>query len=547
MHIDYYDVAILGAGPTGLTIANLLGQAGIRVALIERNPSTVGEPRAVSIDDESLRTLQAAGLIEDVLKDVAQDYGSYYYSARGKRFLAVAPTSRDYGFPKRNAFSQPVLEAKLRRGLDRFPNVVTLFSHNCEEIEERPDCIVLSLKDSAGSSVGLQATYLVGSDGARSMVRRHIGATFDGSTYTQRWLIIDLASTRERLRHTRIMCDPARPFITLPGPRGIRRYEFLLHDHETEEAMTTDSEIRRLLQAYGPDADEPIVRRQIYTFHARIADRWNTARIYLAGDAAHLSPPFAGQGMNSGIRDAHNIAWKLAAVVRKEVGSGLLQTYQRERKPHAAALIQLAVRSGGVMVPSSRLHAWLVQSAFRISRLIPSVQSYFAQMKYKPKPFYREGFLAVDNEKLNIVGRMANQPLVETRAGKRVPLDEILAQGMRLVAYGVDAQRVVDEARDHLVGLDMGQPIAILPSSMLPDRDCAVDVVVARDVDDMMGPLMPVGATTLMIIRPDRYIAAASAGSPAAFAKRVRTLIHACSEGVVAGDEGRQSAARRWA
>lgn len=534
---DYQcDVAVLGAGPTGLTIANLLGQAGVRVVLIERNTSTVAEPRAVSIDDESLRTMQATGLVGEVLKDVAQDYGSYYYSARGTRFLAVAPSSRDYGFPKRNAFSQPVLEATLRRGLDRYPNVETLFGHNCEAIDERADGVVLSLKDAGGQDVTVHAAYLVGSDGARSMTRGHVGAAFDGSTYKQRWLIVDLASTRERLRQTRIMCDPARPFITLPGPRGIRRYEFLLHDHENDGSMTSDEAIHRLLSAHGPDADQPVVRRQIYTFHARIADRWNSARVYLAGDAAHLSPPFAGQGMNSGVRDAHNIAWKLAAVVKGEIGPGLLKSYQAERKPHAAALIQLAVRSGGVMVPSSRLHAWLVQSAFRISSLIPSVQAYFAQMKYKPKPHYTKGFVRIDDEELNIAGRMMLQPTVETTDGQRSQLDDLLGPGFRLVAFGDEAQRALEEARGHWMGVDVGSPLAILPSTTLPDREAPSDVEVVRELDGLMGANMPAGRTVLMLIRPDRYVAAATTGSPAVFAARVKAMVEGCGESRLRSD-----------
>jgi 3-(3-hydroxy-phenyl)propionate hydroxylase len=526
---DYQcDVAVLGAGPTGLTIANLLGQAGVRVVLIERNRATVAEPRAVSIDDESLRTMQATGLIEEVLKDLAQDYGSYYYSAGGTRFLAVAPSSRDYGFPKRNAFSQPVLEATLRKGLYRYPNVAGLFAHNCEAIEEDGDGVSLTLVDASGSEVTVRAAYLVGSDGARSMARRHVGGTFDGLTYKQRWLIVDLASTRERLRHTRIVCDPARPFITLPGPRGIRRYEFLLHDHEDDGSMTSDDSITRLLSAHGPDADQPVVRRQIYTFHARIADRWNTQRVYLAGDAAHLSPPFAGQGMNSGVRDAHNIAWKLSAVVKGELGPGLLQSYQTERQPHAAALIRLAVRSGGVMVPSSRLHAWLVQSAFKLTSLIPRLQAYFAQMKYKPKPYYQHGFVGNDDAQLGVVGRMLLQPMVETADGQHLMLDDLLGAGFRLVAYGADAQRVLDDARGHWMGVDLAQPLAILPSVTLPDRDIANDIEVVRDLNGLMATAMPAERTVLMLIRPDRYVAAATTGPAAAFATHVQAMIQSC-------------------
>ncbi len=524
---QHVDVAVLGAGPTGLTVANLLGKAGIRVALIERNPSTVGEPRAVSIDDESLRTMQAAGLIDNVLADVAQDYGSYYYSARGTRFLAVAPTSRHYGFPKRNAFSQPLLEATLHKGLGRFANVAEMFGHLCEDIAEDDKGVTLRVRRPDGQADVVTATYLVGSDGGRSMARKHVGATFEGSTYRQRWLIVDLASTRERLRQTRIMCDPARPFITLPGPHGIRRYEFLLHDHEYEDGITRDASIRSLLAAHGPDADAPIVRRQVYTFHARIADRWNTPRVYLAGDAAHLSPPFAGQGMNSGVRDAHNIAWKLASVVKGEIGPGLLETYQQERKPHATALVQLAVTSGGVMVPSSRLNALMVQSAFRLSSLIPSVQAYFAQMKYKPRPHYSSGFLGADGA-LNLVGRMLYQPEVETSEGRHALLDDVIGDGFRLVAFGDDAQRVCGQARELAMALDLNKPLAILPSTTLPDRDADPAIETVRELHGLLEATMPARRTTLMLVRPDRYVAAVTTGSAEALAREIETMVGAC-------------------
>lgn len=523
------EVAVLGAGPTGLTIANLLGRAGVQVILIERNTSTVGEPRAVSIDDESLRTMQATGLLDEMLGDFALDYGSYYYpSVGGTRFLAVQPDSREYGFPKRSAFSQPKLEAALRKGLERFANVRPLFGCDCLAVEENAKCVVLSIRDLQGRNITVRARYLSATDGGRSMTRKHIGASFSGSTYKQRWLIVDLASSRERMRQTRVNCDPARPFVTLPGPGGIRRYEFLLHDHEAEESTISDDRIRRLLAENGPDADEPIVRRQVYTFHARIADRWHTERVFLAGDSAHLSPPFAGQGMNSGIRDAHNLAWKLASVVKGELGPGLLTSYQDERLPHATALIELAVRIGEVMVPRSRIHAWLIQSAFRAMRFIPSLQAYFAQMKYKPKPYHVKGFVCPNDEGLRLSGRMIVQPLVETLDRKRVLLDELLGDGCHVVAYGHDAQKALERVHALSWGIDVGRPLAILPSTSLPDKNAPSGVEVVRDADGLMAKMMPTGKTVIMLLRPDRYVAAATTRDADVLAQKARGLADAC-------------------
>ena len=347
-----FDVVIIGAGPTGLTLANILGQRGLHVALLEQNASTVRAPRAVSIDDESLRTMQAIGLAEEVLRNVAADYGSHYYTTSGRLFAKVEPTTREYGFPRRNAFTQPELEATLLAGVRRFPNVTLSFEHVAESLEESAGQVTLQVRPSGAGAAArtMAATYVVACDGARSATRKIIGASMVGASYPQRWLIVDLASTRERLRQTRVVCNPARPLITLPGPRGIRRYEFMLHDDEDDAAATRPEFLERLLRESGPDAGMPIVRAQPYTFHALIADHWNSARIFLAGDAAHLSPPFAGQGLNSGLRDVFNLGWKLAAVVQGSFDARLLDTYFTEREPHARELIQLAVQMGRVFM-----------------------------------------------------------------------------------------------------------------------------------------------------------------------------------------------------
>ena len=216
------DVAIVGAGPTGLTLANLLGAAGQSCILVEQHDGTVRQPRAVSIDDESLRTMQAIGLSDAVMADCALDYGSQYFTRSGVCFSRVEPTTREYGFPRRNAFTQPRLEATLLDGLRRFPNVATRFSHQCLAFTEQPGLVRLDLQGPSGEQTTVEASYLVGCDGASSPIRKAIGATLTGSTYEQPWLIVDLAATREHLRQTRVVCDPGRPFITLPGPGGLR-------------------------------------------------------------------------------------------------------------------------------------------------------------------------------------------------------------------------------------------------------------------------------------------------------------------------------------
>lgn len=521
------DVAVVGAGPTGLTLCNLLGAAGVRAVLIERNETTVQEPRAVSIDDEALRTMQAAGLIDAVLRDVALDYGAHYFTPAGVCFAKVEPRTREFGYPRRSAFMQPKLEATLREGLGRFDNVVALFGHACASASERDGAVEAVVRSPAGDERTIRAAYLVGCDGARSMVRRAIGANLVGSTYEQRWLIVDLASTRERFRQTRVLCNPARPAITLPGPHGIRRYEFMLREGESEEEVTSPAFVRALLAEHGPDADEPVVRRRVYTFHARVADRWRRGRIFLAGDAAHLSPPFAGQGMNSGIRDAHNLAWKLAVVVTRSLGEGILASYERERSTHAAALIQLAINIGRVMMPTSRRQAALIQSLFRAARWAPPLHAYFAQMKYKPKPFYRDGFV-VRGDALRLVGRMIPQPMLELRDRMIARLDDLVGRDFALLAVGPDAQRTMGVAGSADLGLKEVRRIAIVPMRVNPHPAGPSDPLVGRDTEDTLAGAVPTDRNVLVLVRPDRYVAAAAFASTeaeiASFTGTVRAL-----------------------
>ena len=521
------DVAIVGSGPTGMTLAHLLGQAGVKVILIERNATTVTQPRAVSIDDEALRTMQAIGLDREIIADVMLDYGSNYFTPQGVCFAKVEPVTREYGFPRRNAFTQPKLEATLRAHLSRYENVTQLFEHDCESVTENESGVLLRLRHVSGD-VLVEADYVVGADGARSALRKVIGANLVGSTYNQKWVIVDLAATKERMRQTRVMCDPKRPFITLPGPGGIRRYEFMLHEGEDEERAASPEFVRELLAAAGPDADSPVVRRQVYTFHARKADRWNSKRIYLAGDAAHLSPPFAGQGMNSGLRDAHNLAWKLAAVVKGQIGAGVLASYQREREPHAWALIELAMNMGRIMMPTSERQAWLVQGAFRLASLVPPVHAYFAQMKYKPKPFYSDGFIA-DDGGLKLSGRMLPQATLETHDRTRLRFDDVAGSGFAIVAIGPESQALVASVDVAALGLGAVPRIAVVPQKINLDPAMHEGIVEGRDLDNHFGEIATRAKNMLILLRPDRYVALAmkveQAQTPGTFIELARGLI----------------------
>ena len=503
------DVLVVGAGPTGLLLANLLGAMGVSTTLIETHDDTVQDPRAVSIDDEAMRVLQAAGLAGEIAAISVQGYGSIYRGPSGKAFASVMPTGKDYGFDKRNAFEQPAFEAVLRKALARYPHVTAHFGTEMTAFEQSSDSVQATVCARDAQEQSLHARYMVACDGGRSPVRKMLGIAMQGATFEEPWLIVDLKTTRNRCFHTEVFCDPARPCITLPGPGGIRRYEFKLHPGEAAVAAVQDDFIRGLLAAVGPDRDEAFRRVRVYTFHARIAERWQDGRVFLAGDAAHLTPPFAGQGMNSGLRDAHNLGWKLAEALHMELPKDLLASYEIERKPHAWSLIRLALRMGQVMMPASWVQGMGTRALFRLLTLFPAAREYVMQMKYKPKPRFEAGFIwhTARPRKTSVVGQMLPQPVVEATDRCTYLLDDVLGDRPTLLILSKQPDIALSYdlmCRFEALGIAV---LGVTPHSMNP---VATTFPVFRDKSRGLSNL-PYAAYVGygLLIRRDRYIAAA--------------------------------------
>ena len=501
----HFPVVIVGAGPTGLVLANLLGQQGIRTLVVERSADTVGEPRAVTIDDESLRTVQATGLIGDVLPQLVQGYGVHYYSWRGKEFARIEPQSQEYGFPKRNAFRQQLLVGQLRDGLQRFAHTAIWFGHELVQFRDEGEAgerVHLQLSH-GGETKHISCQWLVACDGGRSPVREQLGIKLTGSTYDEKWLIVDLLERDSAFRHTRTYCDPARPAIRLPGPQGTLRYEFMLHAGEDPDQVLDEVNVRAWIRARNPaDAQLAIARKVVYAFHARVAERWQSGRVFLAGDAAHLTPPFAGQGMNSGVRDATNLAWKLAAVVRGDMTPSLLSTYAQERKPHAWSLIRMAVRIGTFMQPKSVLAAMLTQGALKLCSLYRPVRDYVLHLKFKPKPRFFEGFFVQGEHADALVpaGQLLPQPQMELPGGAHVPLDDMLGHGFTWLGLAT-AQLPTGFNMPIRTLRIVAQQDDFLPS------DGGADALL-RDVDGVIEKILRSAGASALLLRPDRYVLA---------------------------------------
>ncbi len=514
----HFPVVIIGAGPTGLMLANLLGVQGIKVLVIERSTNTVGEPRAVTIDDESLRTVQATGLINAVLPSVVQGYGVHYYSWRNREFARIEPSSLENGFPKRNAFRQQVLVGQLRDGLQRFGHASIWFGHELVGFRDdglAGEAVHLELRHGEETK-HISCQWLIACDGGRSPVREQLGIKLTGSTYDEKWLIVDLLNRNSAFRHTRTYCDPVRPAIRLPGPEGTLRYEFMLHEGEDPEKIIEEDVVRALIHAREPaDAQLAIARKVVYAFHARVAERWRVGRVFLAGDAAHLTPPFAGQGMNSGVRDAANLAWKLAAVVRGQMPASLLDTYEPERKPHAWSLIQMAVRIGQFMQPKSRLTAMLTQGALKLASIYKPVRDYVLQLKFKPKPRFFEGFFVAGEARDAIVpaGQLLPQPMVELQGGAHVLLDDVLGDGFALLTLaGSEAAGLLENFRAAGLACKHLAVVARSDDFLRQPGDVAVPDMVVQDFTGTLENILRSAGADAVLLRPDHYVLAFADG-----------------------------------
>lgn len=352
-HSDHYDIAIVGYGPTGATLASLLGARGLRVAVFDREPAPLDIPRAVHFDGEVMRVFQSIGLASEIEKQVRPSLGQQYWSVEGEVMMERKPSRLrgPSGWADNYLTHQPDLEVAVRKGVDRFPNVVTFLSHEVNAVVEGVADVALVAENLAsGEERRITASWVVGCDGGRSLLRRVMDTKLDDLGFHQPWLVIDLMMKHEvNLPALTVQfCDPARPttIIRLPGQR--RRWEMMVMPGDDVETLARPENIWPLLSRWVSPADGVIERGAIYTFHSLIAEKWRKGRLLLAGDAAHQTPPFLGQGMCAGVRDAANLEWKLALVV-KGADPQLLDTYESERIPHVHAFISGAVSLGRIL------------------------------------------------------------------------------------------------------------------------------------------------------------------------------------------------------
>ncbi|MFE5486487.1 bifunctional 3-(3-hydroxy-phenyl)propionate/3-hydroxycinnamic acid hydroxylase [Streptomyces sp. NPDC056527] len=500
---DAYDVAVIGYGPTGVTAANLLGAMGLRVVVLERDAEIYSRARAISTDEEVVRIWQRIGLADRLKQDMLAERPLDFVDAKGRTFISAVPTPRGHGHPPQMFIYQPALEQVLRDGVDRFPNVELLLRHECLRLRQDDDGVELTAVSTVDDSVRrLRAAYVIAADGGSSLTRAQLNVGYEGKTYEDRWVVIDTEMLRPWPDHDRLRfrCDPARPAVDCPTPLGHHRWEFPILPGDDEKQLTTDDAIHAMVARYGIGRDQiRILRATVYSHHVRFAARFRVGRVFLAGDAAHAMPPWIGQGMAAGVRDAANLCWKLDAVLRGELPESLLDSYESERKPHVKEVTKRAVFVGRVITERRRAVTRVRDTVAPLLSRLPGFGGWMQDSNWIPVAHYADGFQARPRTKAS--GHQIPQPWVTAPDGARVRLDDALDGRWLLLHLGLPTPQPAWERP--------GVPsLAVLPVGSRPAEGAVVDS------DGVLVPWLAEHGAATVALRPDAYVyAAAPAGT----------------------------------
>jgi 3-(3-hydroxy-phenyl)propionate hydroxylase len=348
------DVAIVGFGPVGAVMAGLLARHGVTVMVIEKESAIYALPRAAHIDHTGLRTIQELGCLDQLLPTMIRNKRLDLLNAE-KQVLVSIPADQPSlsGLPSSVYFYQPEFDGTLRETVAAMPGVTVRLATEMIDLGAGPDGVRVRTRAEDGRTEWRHVRWLIGCDGAWSPVREKMGIKLDSLNFDEKWLVFDLVLEGPHASlprdHVVEVCDPARPYLSTPISGNRQRFEFMLLPGEDPEHLKQPEEATRLLANWIPEGGYRIERAAIYTFHGLVAEEWRRGRVLIAGDAAHQTPPFLGQGMCAGIRDAANLAWKLASVIKGAAPDHLIDTYEQERKPHAVAVIEAAIRIGRVI------------------------------------------------------------------------------------------------------------------------------------------------------------------------------------------------------
>ena len=507
-HAEQFDVAIVGYGPVGQLLALLLARRGYRISVIERWPEPFALPRAVHYDHEVARIFQAAGVIDEMQAiSGTADEVEFLGAQRQLLFKFKVSGTSQSGWPFANGFAQPDLEKVLDTAVQSCPNVTLMRGWEATHVQQSDGEVVVQMRPTVtvsgdiererGATRSVHAKFVIGADGANSFVQRKMDSTFVDLGFAFDWLVVNLRwkPGHERDFGIQNICDPARPTSVVPGGPGRRRWEFMLLPGETAEAMNREEIAWDLLSPWDVSPEDSVLERHaVYTFRAGWADRWRDGRLLLAGDAAHLMPPFMGQGMCSGMRDAMTLAWQLDLVLRGDQPIAFLDAYGSERLDHVRALIFGSVENGKIICMSDP-----VAAAERDARMAAANSSPALAPPPPPPPRLGAGIVMDGNSH---GGLLSFQGMVEAK-GRRGLFDDVIGRGFVLIGTAINPETILSPINRQF--LDSIGAIVVHVSPQGP----------VRDVDDGYAQWFAANGYVAALVRPDFYLFGATATAAA--------------------------------
>ncbi|MEZ5649922.1 MAG: bifunctional 3-(3-hydroxy-phenyl)propionate/3-hydroxycinnamic acid hydroxylase [Burkholderiaceae bacterium] len=505
------DVLVVGYGPTGATLAGLLGRRGWRVAVLDRAPAIYDKPRAITADHEALRAFQEIGVADEIFESALPHPGTDYIGLDGqviKRFYP-APPPHPLGWTPNFMFVQPELEATLRRAIARMSNVQVLLEHELAAYDQNSQRIRARVRrldtGHEGEEVAIHARYLVGADGASSVVRKQMAPAIEDLAFDEWWLVIDawIRGPVDLPDRCVQYCRPSRPGTFIVGPGTLRRWEIKILPHERPETFGEHQAVWRALSEFVDTSALEHCRTGVYRFHALVVDRWQEGRVFLAGDAAHQMPPFMGQGMCAGVRDAFNLAWKLDGVMAGTLSSPLLDTYGEERKQHVRTVVA-HTKSFGLIIGELDIDA----ARERDRRLGDELQSGRAEtIRQRFIPGLETGLVARDvgGRPAPGAGELLVQPWVRETGGSWRRLDDVLGPVFAILARMPDDLAALDG--DVLARWrSLGARIALIRGQGDPAPMPVDGVLCLEERGGLFADCLDTVPAVALLARPDRYL-----------------------------------------
>lgn len=503
-HFDA-DVAIIGYGPTGLAGALTLASKGATVIAFERNKDIYQRARAVTISDWTMRIFQELGVDERIEKVIEPQHQLRWKNYEGQEILRAdqPPSALGTRNTKPRFFSiyQPEMEAELRRCAEEVDGLGVRYGAEVVGVEQDTNGVTITVRDvETGDETVTRARYAIAADGGSSPTRRALGIPMLGDTDPTLWIVIDCRVKRwwpDRDLLT-FWSDKERPVVDIALSAGNHRWEIPLKPGETEANFQTPEQVWPLLEAMGITSDDvEIHQHAFYRHHVRSAETWRQGRIFLAGDAAHLMPPWAGAGMQSGIRDVHNLGWKLVRILRGELGEAWLDTYEAERRPNVDLFTQIALQFGRVIKQEATPEELEAMNKVPENTVTPYEEPMMAP------PVLQAGWLRGVVEDASIIGRMIPQPVISNPLGRIARLDDLVGDGFVLLGADVDP-------RDLLSTEQMSEWDA-LGVSYFAIRPKTAYTQGPDELVDLEGTLLDwlaIYGVQAIALRPDKFVAA---------------------------------------